>query len=121
MSVVAHTLSNVFVSQIAIMFGLILASGLADIDITGRYESSTTLQYERYASKLWETASNHPLVKKYKQYKDYKDKYDQTTCVMCLEKHRGEDLVAVLQCGHVYHQDCHTQHITSCPVCRFTP
>jgi len=48
----------------------------------------------------------------------------QHTCVSCLDDFKPEDQVAVLPCGHIFHETCHVEwHLlkkcgNGCPICR---
>jgi hypothetical protein len=44
------------------------------------------------------------------------------TCSVCMEDYINKDLVAVLDCGHIYHTDCIKEwgdnYNPSCPLCK---
>lgn len=53
-----------------------------------------------------------------KKFKNYKNKYQQTECVICLERFKPDDFVAVRRCRHIYHSECDNKAIVNCPICR---
>jgi len=54
-------------------------------------------------------------------------KWEQPTCLFCLEDFSDADAIAMLPCGHVFHEACAVAWLaakrtcSSCPVCRESP
>ena len=52
--------------------------------------------------------------------------YPQKTCLCCLEDFQSQDTMALLPCGHVYHESCLVDWFSTrktqgtCPLCRYS-
>lgn len=74
--------------------------------------------YARNLKKSKHKKIRNENILKDKKFKNYKNKYQQTECVICLERFKPDDFVAVRKCKHIYHSECDNKAIVNCPICR---